>query len=84
MNTTLQDPLFSKITDILSEMGVERSAVTPEANFMRDLGLDSLETVDLMMTLEREFNLSIPDTDMNEIRTVGQLISYLQQQAVLQ
>ncbi len=65
-------------------MGVERTAVTPEASFTRDLGLDSLETVDLMMTLEREFNLSISDEQMNEIRTVGQLSNYLQEQTVAQ
>ncbi|GAB3169506.1 acyl carrier protein [Telluribacter humicola] len=79
---TIQDPLLSKINDILFEMGVERTAVTLEAHFMRDLGLDSLEVVDLMMSLEREFNMTISDTQMNDIRTVGQLVDFLHQQAV--
>ena len=63
----------------LEKLGVEESEVTPEASFTNDLGADSLDTVELIMEFEKEFNISIPDDQAENISTVGQAISYLEQ-----
>lgn len=64
---------------IVEKLGVEESEVTPEANFQNDLGADSLDTVELIMEFEKEFNLSIPDDQAENIGTVGQAIAYLEE-----
>ncbi len=63
---------------IVEKLGVEESEVTPEASFTNDLGADSLDTVELIMEFEKEFNISIPDDQAENIGTVGQAISYLE------
>ncbi len=64
---------------IIDKLGVEESEVTPEASFTNDLGADSLDTVELIMEFEKEFNLSIPDDQAENIATVGHAIAYLEQ-----
>lgn len=64
---------------IIDKLGVEESEVTPEASFTNDLGADSLDTVELIMEFEKEFNISIPDEQAENISTVGESISYLEQ-----
>ncbi len=64
---------------IIDKLGVEESEVTPEASFTNDLGADSLDTVELIMEFEKEFNISIPDDQAEIIATVGQAISYLEE-----
>ena len=64
---------------IVDKLGVEESQVTPEASFTNDLGADSLDTVELIMEFEKEFNISIPDDQAENIATVGQAISYLEE-----
>lgn len=66
---------------IVDKLGVEESEVTPEASFTNDLGADSLDTVELIMEFEKEFNVSIPDDQAETITTVGQAISYLEEHA---
>jgi acyl carrier protein len=68
-----------RIIKILSNFGIDKSAVSDNANFIKDLGFDSLDTVDLMMQLEMEFNISIPDEDYTRIVTVKSLIAYLEE-----
>ena len=63
---------------IIDKLGVEASEVTPEASFTNDLGADSLDTVELIMEFEKEFNVSIPDDQAENIQTVGQAVSYLE------
>ena len=63
---------------IVDKLGVDESEVTPEASFTNDLGADSLDTVELIMEFEKEFNLSIPDEQAENIQTVGQAIEYLE------
>ncbi len=63
---------------IVEKLGVDESEVTPEASFTNDLGADSLDTVELIMEFEKEFNVSIPDEQAETIQTVGQAIEYLQ------
>jgi acyl carrier protein len=63
---------------IVERLGVDESQVTPEASFTNDLGADSLDTVELIMEFEKEFDLSIPDEEAENIQTVGQAITYLE------
>ena len=72
--------IVQKVTSIiLDKLGVEESEVTPEASFTNDLGADSLDTVELIMEFETEFNISIPDDQAENIATVGHAISYLEE-----
>jgi acyl carrier protein len=64
---------------IVEKLGVEESEVTPEASFTNDLGADSLDTVELIMEFEKEFNISIPDDQAENIQTVGQAVTYLEE-----
>jgi acyl carrier protein len=63
---------------IVEKLGVEEAEVTPEASFTNDLGADSLDTVELIMELEKEFDISIPDEQAEKIQTVGQAIEYIE------
>ena len=63
---------------IIEKLGVEESEVTPEASFTNDLGADSLDTVELIMEFEKEFNVAIPDDQAETIGTVGQAVAYLE------
>lgn len=70
-----------KVREIIVEkLGVEESAVTLEASFTNDLGADSLDTVELIMEFEKEFDISIPDEQAETITTVGEAVAYLEQQ----
>ncbi len=66
---------------IVDKLGVEESEVTNTASFTNDLGADSLDTVELIMEFEKEFNISIPDDQAEKISTVGDAISYVEQHA---
>ena len=63
---------------IVEKLGVDESEVTNEASFTNDLGADSLDTVELIMEFEKEFDISIPDEQAENIQTVGQAIKYLE------
>ena len=63
---------------IVEELGVEADKVTPDASFVDDLGADSLDTVELVMAFEEEFGIDIPDEDAEQMRTVGDAISYIE------
>ena len=70
--------LEARVKDIIAEeLGVEREKLTNEASFMEDLGADSLDTVELVMAFEKEFDLDIPDEEAEKLRTVGQAMKYL-------
>jgi acyl carrier protein len=67
-----------KVKDIIvEELGVEREKLTSDASFMEDLGADSLDTVELVMEFEDEFEISIPDEDAEKIQTVGDAVKYI-------
>ena len=69
----------SKVKEIIiDKLGLEKSEITNEASFANDLGADSLDTVELIMEFEKEFNISIPDQDAEKISTVGEAIKYIQ------
>ena len=63
---------------IVDKLGVDEAEVTSEASFTNDLGADSLDTVELIMEFEKEFDIQIPDDQAENISTVGQAISYIE------
>jgi acyl carrier protein len=67
------------IAIIVDKLGVDESEVTPEASFTNDLGADSLDTVELIMEFEKEFNIAIPDDQAENIGTVGEAIKYIEE-----
>ena len=70
--------LENKVKDIIvEELGVERDKLTDSASFMEDLGADSLDTVELVLAFEKEFDIDIPDEDAEKLRTVGDALKYL-------
>ena len=71
--------IATKVTSIITDkLGVEESQVVPEASFTNDLGADSLDTVELIMELEKEFDLTIPDEEAEKIVTVGAAIAFIE------
>ncbi len=71
--------IFEKLKDIIvDQLGVDEAAVTMEANIQDDLGADSLDVVDLITTLEDEFDVSIPDEAVEDIKTVGDIVNYVE------
>ncbi len=66
---------------IVDQLGADESAITPEASFVDDLGADSLDIVELIMGLETEFDLEIPDEEAEKIRTVGDAVNYIKENA---
>lgn len=68
-----------RVIDIVAEqLGVDKDKVTPETSFVNDLGADSLDTVELVMELEEEFDITIPDDAAEKIQTVGQAVQYIE------
>ncbi|WP_461103108.1 acyl carrier protein [Spirosoma koreense] len=73
-----------RVIEILKQFGVPESAITEQTHFSRDLGLDSLDTVDLIMQLEKEFGIRIPDEDYQKLTTMNGVLTYLEaEQAVV-
>ena len=73
-------PVEERVKEIICEqLGVEPDEVIPAAKFIEDLGADSLDTVELVMAFEEEFNLEIPDEDAEKIATVGAAIQYIKE-----
>jgi acyl carrier protein len=62
---------------IVSQLAVDASEINPSAQFVQDLGADSLDTVELVMALEEEFDIEIPDEDAEKIKTVGEAVNYI-------
>ena len=71
--------VFDKIKDIIVEqLDVEEDAVTMEASITNDLGADSLDVVDLVMSIEESFDVEIPDEEVENIKTVGDIVKYIE------
>jgi acyl carrier protein len=71
--------ILERVVDIVSEqLGVSKDQISPETSFVNDLGADSLDTVELVMELEEEFDINIPDDAAEKIQTVGQAIEYIE------
>ena len=81
-NLTIMSDIATRVKKIIvDKLGVDEAEVTPEASFTNDLGADSLDTVELIMEFEKEFNISIPDEQAETITTVGQAVTYLEENA---
>jgi acyl carrier protein len=71
--------VMERVTDIVAEqLGVDKEKITSETSFVNDLGADSLDTVELVMELEEEFDINIPDDAAEKIQTVGQAVEYIE------
>jgi acyl carrier protein len=71
--------VLERVKDIVADnLGVDREKITPETSFVNDLGADSLDTVELVMELEEEFDINIPDDAAEKIQTVGQAVQYIE------
>ena len=76
------EEVFDKVKEIIVEqLGVVENAVTSEASFIDDLGADSLDIVELIMALEEEFDMEIPDADAEKVVTVGDVVEYIKDNA---
>ena len=74
-----RDEIFEKVKDVIVEqLNVEEDDVTEDASFVDDLGADSLDIVELVMALEEEFGISIPDEEAENIKTVGDAVTYIE------
>ena len=75
-----ENQIESKVKDIIVEqLGVNADQVSPEAKFIEDLGADSLDTVELIMALEEEFNIEVPDEEAEKLVSVGDVIRYIEE-----
>jgi len=75
-----KEEIFDKVKEIIvDQLGVEEEEVTPEASFIDDLGADSLDIVELIMALEEEFGLEIPDDEAEKISTVNDAVEYIRE-----
>ena len=73
--------IFDKIKEIIVEqLSVDESMVTPETNLMKDLEADSLDAVEIIMAIEEEFDIEIPDEDAEKFQLVGDLVRYVEEQ----
>src|SRR5690606_33469959 len=71
--------VLERVADIVAEqLGVDKDKISPETSFVNDLGADSLDTVELVMELEEEFDINIPDDAAEKIQTVGQAVKYIE------
>jgi acyl carrier protein len=74
--------LEERVAEIIAEqLGVSKEEVVPEASFIDDLGADSLDIVELVMAMEEEFDIEIPDDDAEKIQTIGDAIAYVRERA---
>ena len=74
----IDEEIFDKVASIVAEqMGVDKAEITKDTNFVNDLNADSLDTVELVMEFEDEFETSIPDEEAEKIQTVGQAIDFI-------
>jgi len=78
MSAVASNSVASRVNHIVVEhLGVEGATLVPEANLLDDLGADSLDVVELVMAIEQEFGIAVPDEDVENIRTIGDIVGYL-------
>ena len=74
------EDIFEKVKEIIIEqLGVSETSITTEASFIDDLGADSLDIVELVMALEEEFDMEIPDSDAEKVVSVGDVVEYIKE-----
>ena len=67
---------------LIDKLGIPESEITPDASFVKDLGIDSLDYAELVMEFEQTFDIKIPDDDAEKMQTIGQAVSYIQSKVV--
>jgi len=73
-----QEQIFTKVTDVVcKQLSIDKATITSDATFIEDLGADSLDTVELLMSLEEEFDIKIPDAEAEQINTVQKAVDYI-------
>lgn len=78
LQVTMQD-VPEKVTRILTDkLGIAESEITPDANFVKDLGIDSLDYAEIVMEFEQSFDIRIPDDDAEKLQTFGEAVKYIQ------
>lgn len=78
--TVAMQDIPKKVTKILTEkLGIAESEITPDANFVKDLGIDSLDYAEIVMEFEQTFDIRIPDDDAEKLQTYGQAVKYIQE-----
>ena len=76
----MSDNIESQVIDVIVEqLGVDREKVTPDAKFIDDLGADSLDTVELVMTFEETFSVEVPDEDAEKLKSVADVVAYIKE-----
>ena len=76
----MSDNIESQVIDVIVEqLGVDREKVTPEAKFIDDLGADSLDTVELVMSFEEKFSVDVPDEDAEKLKSVSDVVAYIKE-----
>jgi acyl carrier protein len=77
----MDNNIAQKVTEILvDKLGIAQSEVTPDANFIKDLGIDSLDYAEIVMEFEQTFNIRIPDSDAENLQTMKQAVQYIEEQ----
>jgi acyl carrier protein len=77
----MDNTIAQKVTEILvDKLGIAESEVTPDANFIKDLGIDSLDYAEIVMEFEQTFNIRIPDSDAEKLQTMKQAVLYIEEQ----
>jgi acyl carrier protein len=77
----MDNNIAQKVTEILvDKLGIAQSEVTPDANFIKDLGIDSLDYAEIVMEFEQTFNIRIPDSDAEKLQTMKQAVQYIEEQ----
>jgi acyl carrier protein len=72
--------VFEKVRELIAEqLELEEASIKPESNILEDLGADSLDVVDLVMSIEDEFNLEVPDEEIEHIKTVGDVVKFIEE-----
>jgi len=75
----MENEIANKVSNILvNKIGLEKSEITPDASFAKDLGIDSLDYAELVMEFEQAFDIKINDTDTKDLNTIGEFISFIE------
>ncbi len=72
--------IIDKVSELVAEqLGIDKSTITAESNIVEDLGADSLDVIEMLMTLEDEYGITIPDDKISQIKTIGQIVELLEE-----
>lgn len=71
--------IFDKVCELVAEqLGIDKSSITPESNILEDLGADSLDVIEMLMTLEEEYGITIPDDKIGSVKTIGAIVELIE------